>query len=141
MVNGSDAAIEALLGEEKVALAASIFVATFTGVELGREVDRAQVDKELYRRFGKPRGYANYAYKAVVFEIVLIWERARIAVRAYSSMLFLLPDGVRLLDTKDVAGGYAPCSDEGTVRDDERPASKITDAGRFACSERGGCGI
>jgi hypothetical protein len=105
MVNSSDAAVEALLAEEKVALAASIFVAAFTGVGLGRELDRAQVDKELYRRFGKPRGDANYAYKAVVFEIVLIWERARIAVRAYSSMLFLLPDGVRLLDSKDVAGG------------------------------------
>jgi len=44
---------------------------------------------QLYRRFGKPRSDANYVYKAVVFEVVLIWERTRIAVRAYSNMLFL----------------------------------------------------
>jgi hypothetical protein len=106
MANSSDAAVDALLSEEIVPLAASVFAAVFTGVGLGREQARFEVDKELHRRFGKPHGRdAHYAYKAVVMQILLIWERALVAARAHSGVLILLPDGLRLLDTKDVARG------------------------------------
>lgn len=106
MTNSSDAAVEALLGAEIVPLAASVFAAVFTGAGLGRERARYEVDKELHRRFGKPRGGdAHYAYKAVVMQIMLVWERALVAARAHSGMLILLPDGARLLDTRDLAGG------------------------------------
>jgi hypothetical protein len=104
-MNGSSGTgVEALLGEEIVALAASTFVAAFTGVGLGREQARGRVDKELYRRFGKPRGSdTHYAYRAVSLQIVLIWERAGIVARATSGPLILLPDGCRLLDATDTA--------------------------------------
>ncbi|MDX3230860.1 hypothetical protein [Streptomyces sp. ME19-01-6] len=97
--------VEALLGEEIVALAASTFTVVFTGVGLGREQARNRVDKELYRRYGKPRGSdAHHAYQAVILQIVLVWERAGVAARAVASgQLVLLPNGARLLDATDAA--------------------------------------
>ncbi|MEU2134984.1 hypothetical protein [Streptomyces sp. NPDC018352] len=104
MDGSSGTGVEALLGEEIVALAASTFVVAFTDVGLGREQARDRVDKELYRRFGKPRGSdAYYAYRAVILQIVLVWERAGIAARTASGPLILLPDGSRLLDATDAA--------------------------------------
>jgi hypothetical protein len=106
MANSSETVIEALLGEDVVSLAADMFVATFTGVGLGHLRYRQQVEKELHRRFGKPRGsVVHHAYQAIAMHIVLVWERAWIAARTTAGALMLLPDGVRLLDTKDVAGG------------------------------------
>lgn len=105
-MDASDDAVEALLGEEIVPLAADIFVATFTGVGLGRERFQGRADKELRRRFGKPRDSdASHAYQAVVLQIVLIWEQALIAARSHPGVLTLLPDGARLLDSKDAAAG------------------------------------
>ncbi len=105
MIESSGAGVEALLGEEIVALAASTFVVVFTGVGLGHKQARNRVDQELYGRFGKPRGSdAHHAYQAVILQIVLIWERAGIAARATASgQLVLLPDGTRLLDATDAA--------------------------------------
>ena len=98
MTDTSDSGVEALLGEEIVSLAASTFVTAFAGIGLGREQARSQIDKELHRRFGKPlRSGDHYAYQAVILQIVLVWEQARIAARAHSGVLILLPDGVRLL--------------------------------------------
>jgi hypothetical protein len=100
----TDSGVEALLGEEIVSLAASTFVATFTGIGLGREEALSQIDKELHRRFGKPRRSGDhYAYQAVVLQIVLVWEQARIAARAHPGVLIVLPDGVRLLGATDAA--------------------------------------
>ncbi|MEU7749262.1 hypothetical protein [Nonomuraea sp. NPDC049158] len=104
MTESSGTGVEALLNEEIVALAASTFVVVFTGVGLGREQARNRVDKELYGRFGKPRGSdAHYAYRAVILQIVLLWERAGIAARATTGPLILLPDGARLLNATDAA--------------------------------------
>lgn len=104
MADSSDPGVEALLAEESVSLAATTFVAVFTGVRLGRERARNEVDKELRRRFGKPRGSDSYhAYEAVVLQIVLTWERARVAARAHSGVLILLPDGARLLHSTNAA--------------------------------------
>jgi len=104
VANSADA--DAVLSAEIVPLAASVFAAVFAGAGLGRERARYEVDKELHRRFGKPRGAdAHYAYKAVVMQIMLLWERALVAARAHSGMLILLPDGARLLDTRDPAVG------------------------------------
>ncbi|MFI2489043.1 hypothetical protein ACH47X_19190 [Promicromonospora kroppenstedtii] len=104
MADLSDPGVEALLGEEIVSLAATTFVATFAGVRLGRERARNEVDKELRRRFGKPRGTdAHHAYDAVVLQIVLTWERAQVAARAHSGVLIMLPDGSRLLSSTNVA--------------------------------------
>jgi len=98
--------VEALLGEEILPLAAGTFVVTFAGVGLGRERARNVVDKEIHRRFGKPRGSdAYYAYRAVILQIVLIWEQARIAARLSTGGLTLLPDGARLLDATDAVDG------------------------------------
>lgn len=94
--------VQALLGEEVLPLAATTFVVTFKGVGLGRERARNVLDKEIYRRFGKPRGSdAYYAYQAVILQIVLIWEQARIAARVSTGGLTLLPNGARLLDAPD----------------------------------------
>ncbi|MEV5493530.1 hypothetical protein AB0L47_37140 [Streptomyces bobili] len=83
----------ALLGEEIVPLAAGTFVVTFAGVGLGRQRARNVLDKEIYRRFGKPRGSdAYYAYQAVIVQIVLIWEQARISARTSTGGLTLLCD-------------------------------------------------
>ena len=102
MTESSATGVEALLGEEILPLAAGTFVVTFAGVGLGREQARNRVDKEIHRRFGKPRRGDDYhAYQAVILQIVLIWEQARIAARAYSGGLILLPDGTRLLDATD----------------------------------------
>lgn len=102
MTDSQIGGVQALLGEEVLPLAASTFVVTFTGVGLGRERARNVLDKEIYRRFGKPRGSdASYAYKAVILQIVLIWEQARIAARASTGGLTLLPNGARLLDAPD----------------------------------------
>lgn len=104
MTESPGAGVEALLREEIVALAASTFAAVFTGVGLGRAQARNRVDKELYSRFGKPRGSdAHHAYQAVVLQIVLVWERAGIAARTVSGPLVLLPDGARLLGAADAA--------------------------------------
>jgi hypothetical protein len=105
MVESSGAGVEALLDEDIVALAASTFTVVFAGVGLGREQARNRVDKELYGRFGKPRGSdTHHAYQAVILQIVLVWERAGIAARAVASgQLVLLPDGARLLKTTDAA--------------------------------------
>ena len=93
-----------MLGAEILPLAASAFVVTFAGVGLGREIARNRLDKEIHRRFGKPRrGDDYYAYRAVILQIVLIWEQARGAARAYSGGLILLPDGARLLNAADPA--------------------------------------
>lgn len=104
MTDTTDSGIEALLDEEIVSLAASTFVAAFTGTGLGREQALSQIDKELHRRFGKPRRSGDhYVYQAVILQIVLVWEQARIAARAHPGALVLLPDGVRLLDATDAA--------------------------------------
>jgi hypothetical protein len=104
MIESSGTGVEALLNEEIVALAASTFVVVFTGVGLGREQARNRVDKELYGRFGKPRGTdAHHAYQAVILQIVLVWERAGIAARTTTGPLVLLPDGARLLNATDAA--------------------------------------
>lgn len=104
MTDTTDSGVEALLGEEIVALAASTFVAAFTGIGLGREQARSRIDKELHRRFGKPRRSGDhYAYQAVILQIVLVWEQARIAARAHPGVLVLLPDGARLLGATDAA--------------------------------------
>ncbi|SFY44423.1 hypothetical protein OH786_34715 (plasmid) [Streptomyces atratus] len=102
MSQSSTTGAEALLGEEILPLAARTFVMTFTGVGLGRWQARNVVDKEIYRQFGKPgRGDAHHAYQAVILQIVLIWEQARVAARASTGGLILLPDGVRLLGAAD----------------------------------------
>jgi hypothetical protein len=104
MTESSGTGVEALLSEEIVALAASTFAVVFTDVGLGRGQARNRVDKELHRRFGKPRtSDARHAYQAVILQIVLIWERAGIAARTSSGPLVLLPDGARLLDATDAA--------------------------------------
>ncbi|MEV0894042.1 hypothetical protein [Promicromonospora sp. MEB111] len=104
MTESSGAGVEALLGEDTVSLAASTFVTVFTGVGLGHEQTRHEVDKDLRRRFGKPRSSDDhYAYEAVVLQLVLVWEQARIAARAHSGALVLLPDGARLLATSNAA--------------------------------------
>lgn len=98
MTESSGTGVEALLREDIIPLAASTFVAVFTGVRLGRDQARNRVDKELARRFGKPRGSDNYyAFQAVVHQMVLVWEQARIASRTPPGPLLLLPDGARLL--------------------------------------------
>jgi hypothetical protein len=101
MAESAGPGVEALLGEEILPLAASTFVVTFTDVGLGREQARNRLDKEIHRRFGKPRG--SDAYQAVILQIVLIWERAQIAARSHSGVLILLPNGARLLEATDVA--------------------------------------
>jgi hypothetical protein len=104
MTESSGTGVEALLREDIIPLAASTFVAVFTGVRLGRDRARNQVDKELARRFGKPRGSDNYyAFQAVVHQMVLVWEQARIAARTPPGPLLLLPDGARLLAASDPA--------------------------------------
>lgn len=98
MTESSGTGVEALLREDIIPLAASTFVTVFTGVGLGRDQARNRVDKELARRFGKPRGSDDYyAFQAVVHQMVLVWEQARIATRIPSGVLMLLPDGARLL--------------------------------------------
>jgi hypothetical protein len=98
MTESSGTAVEALLREDTIPLAASTFVAVFTGVKLGRNQARNLVDKELYRRFGKPRGSDDsHAFQAVISQMVLVWEQARIASRTLEGPLLLLPDGARLL--------------------------------------------
>jgi hypothetical protein len=93
---------EALLGAAIRPLAASTFVVTFSGVGLGRERARNVLDKEIYRRFGKPRGTdAHHAYQGVIVQIVLIWEQALLAARTTSGPLQLLPDGARALAAAD----------------------------------------
>jgi hypothetical protein len=105
MTESSGAGAEALLGEAILPLAASTFVVTFAGVRLGREQARNVLDKEIYRRFGKPRGSdAHYAYQAVILQIVLIWEQARLAARTSVGPVRLLPDGARLLGAADPLG-------------------------------------
>lgn len=102
MTESAAGGVEALLGEEILPLAADTFVVTFTEVELGRQRARNVLDKEIYRRFGKPRGSdAYYAYQAVTLQIVLVWEQARLSARASTGGLILLPDGARLLDATD----------------------------------------
>lgn len=104
MTENAAGGVEALLGEEIVPLAAGTFVVTFAGVGLGRQRARNVLDKEIYRRFGKSRGSdAYYAYQAVIVQIVLIWEQARISARASTGGLTLLPDGARLLAATDTA--------------------------------------
>lgn len=104
MTDTTDSGVEALLAEEIVALAASTFVAAFTGIGLGHEQNRSRIDNELHRRFGKPRRSGDhYAYQAVILQIVLVWEQARVAARGHSGALVLLPDGVRLLGATDAA--------------------------------------
>ncbi|WP_410614388.1 hypothetical protein [Amycolatopsis sp. lyj-109] len=105
MTESSTAGAEALLSEAILPLAASTFVVTFTGVGLGRERARNVLDKEIYRRFGKPRGSdAHHAYQAVIVQIVLIWEQALLAARTSSGPLRLLPDGARVLAATDPLG-------------------------------------
>lgn len=98
MTESSGTGVEALLREDIIPLAANTFVAVFTGVGLGRNQARNLVDKELVRRFGKPRGSDDsHAFEAVVNQMVLVWEQARIASRTLQGPLLLLPDGARLL--------------------------------------------
>jgi hypothetical protein len=98
MTESSGTGVEALLREDIIPLAAGTFVTVFTGVGLGRERARNQVDKELARRFGKPRGSDDYhAIRAVIHQMVLVWEQARVASRIPPGPLLLPPDGARLL--------------------------------------------
>ncbi|MFD6139095.1 hypothetical protein [Promicromonospora sp. NPDC060271] len=104
MTESSGTGVEALLREDTIPLAASTFVTVFTGVGLGREQARNRIDKELARRFGKPRGSDDHhAFQAVVHQLVLVWEQARIASRTPPGVLLLLPDGARLLAASDPA--------------------------------------
>ncbi|GAA1283094.1 hypothetical protein [Saccharothrix xinjiangensis] len=105
MTEPSAGGVEALLSAAIRPLAASTFVATFTGVGLGRERGRNVLDKEIYRRFGKPRNSdAHHTYQAVIVQIVLIWEQALLAARSSHGPLLLLPDGVRVLAATDPLG-------------------------------------
>ena len=92
---------DALLSEDVIALAASMFEVQFTGAKVGRQKSGGQMDKELRRRFGASRTMDDhYAFQAVIYQIILIWERAGAATRT-SSGLLLLPGGVRLLNAED----------------------------------------
>lgn len=95
--------IARMLATDVVVLAAHCFVAIFPGVKLGREVASGQVRKWLRQEFGKPRWTdANtYAFNALMLELELIFERARIAARQHHGPLILLPRGLQLLDAKD----------------------------------------
>ncbi|HUQ60295.1 hypothetical protein [Lentzea sp.] len=63
------------------------------------------LDKEINRRFGKPKGSdAYHAHQAVIVQIVLIWERSLLAARTHSGPLQLLPDGARALTAADPLG-------------------------------------
>ncbi|KOV85322.1 hypothetical protein [Nocardia sp. NRRL S-836] len=96
---------QALLGAAIRPLAASTFVATFTGVGLGREQARNVLAKEIHARFGKPRDSDTHdAHRAVVIQIVLIWEQVLLAARTSHGPLLLLPDGARVLAAADPLG-------------------------------------
>jgi hypothetical protein len=96
------AEIEKLLASDVVTLAAHAFVATFTGVKLGRQAASGKVLKSLKAQFGNPRWTdANYQiFEAVSVEIQLVFERTRVTARTPSGPL-LLPRGVRLLEAPD----------------------------------------
>lgn len=95
--------IERMLATDAVELAANCFVAIFPGVQLGRELASGKIRKWLKQQFGNPRWTeANtYAFDAVTAELLLIFERARVAYRQISGTLLLLPRGVQLLDAPD----------------------------------------
>jgi hypothetical protein len=97
------AEVERLLDTDVVTLAAHAFVATFTGVKLGRNSASGKVLKSLKKQFGDPRWTdANYQiFEAVALEIQLVFERARVAARTTSGPLVLLPRGVGLLAAPD----------------------------------------
>ena len=98
-----EAPVEQLLAADPIDLAGRSFVAIFAHVELGQEVSRQKVMNWLVQEFGKwrwtPR--SNRAYEAVIREIELIYEQARVASRRSSGTLVLLPRGVRLGDAPD----------------------------------------
>lgn len=98
-----EAPIEQLLAADPIDLAARSFVAIFADIELGQDVARQKVMNWLVQEFGKwrwtPR--SNRAYEAVIREIELIYEQARIASRRSNGPLLLLPRGVRLRDAPD----------------------------------------
>lgn len=95
--------VEKLLSMDAVELAAHAFVATFTGVKLGREAAAGKVRRWLRQEFGKPRfgEVIDSTFDAVSVEIHLIFEQARVAARRSNGPLILLPRGVRLLDAPD----------------------------------------
>ncbi|TCO43964.1 hypothetical protein EV646_111156 [Kribbella antiqua] len=95
--------IEAMLDADVVALAATTFVAVFTGVGLGEETASGRVRKHLRATFGNPRWSApdGRIYDAVALQTILLWERAGVAGRMLSGVLQLLPRGARLLDAPD----------------------------------------
>jgi hypothetical protein len=91
-----------LLSTDAVELAAHSFVAAFTGVKLGQEVASGKVAKWLKQEFGSPRwGESDTTFSAVMVEIHLIFEQARVAGRQPAGPLILLPRGVRLLEAPD----------------------------------------
>jgi hypothetical protein len=95
--------IEAMLDTDGTALAATTFVAVFTGVRLGRETASGGVRKHLRATFGNPRWNAadGHVYDAMALQTILLWERAGVAGRLHSGVLQLLPRGVRLLGAPD----------------------------------------
>jgi hypothetical protein len=97
--------IEVMLDADVVALAATTFVAVFTGIELGRDTASGRVHKHLRATFGKPRWNApdGHVYDAVAFQTILLCERAGVAGRMTNGVLKLLPRGTRLLLAPDPA--------------------------------------
>jgi hypothetical protein len=97
------AEVERLLDTDVVTLAGHAFVATFTGVKLGRNSASGKVLKSLKKQFGDPRWTdANYQiFEAVALEIQLVFEQARVAARMTTGQLKLLPRGARLLNAPD----------------------------------------
>jgi hypothetical protein len=95
--------IEAMLDTDGIALAATTFVAVFTGIELGRDTASGRVHKHLRSTFGKPRWNApdGHVYDAVALQTILLWERTGVAARCHSGVLKLLPRGFRLLQAPD----------------------------------------
>ncbi len=104
-MRSTPAEIEKLLAADVVTLAAQAFVATFTGVQLGKNSASGKVLKSVRQQFGNPRWTdANYhVFEAVSLEIQLVFEQARVAVRLSSGQLKLLPRGARLLNAADPA--------------------------------------
>ncbi|TDD58930.1 hypothetical protein E1263_17255 [Kribbella antibiotica] len=96
--------VERLLAADPVEMAAKSFVAIVTWSQLGDSFTRQQIMKWLTQEFGKPRWndqLALKAYNAVIFELELIYEQARIAARRSDGSVTILPRGVRLRDAPD----------------------------------------
>ncbi|WP_405055725.1 hypothetical protein OG474_23620 [Kribbella sp. NBC_01505] len=96
--------MDRLLAADPVELAAKSFVVIYTWGQLGATIPRQKIMNWLVQEFGKPRWNDRVAldsYNAVLFELVLIYEQARIAIRRTDGSVTLLPRGVRLRGAPD----------------------------------------